>query len=127
MHVQALTNEKHAARRQCGNDRLPQAAPASQTLLVRAAERGANLGAITAGLLRLLERYDAAASQAAILKAVERDVPHPNAVRFALERHRQQHGGARPVAMVLAAHVQAQLAGATARTRNLRPAQGSIR
>src|ERR1700690_898236 len=68
------------------------APPASQTLPARAAERGANLGTITAALLRLLERYDAAALQAAILEAVERDVPHPNAVRFALERHRQQHG-----------------------------------
>ena len=107
-HVQALTDEKHAARQHRGNDRLARAAPASQTLLARAAERGANLGAITAALLRLLERYDAAALQAAILEAVERDVPHPNAVRFALERHRQQHGGNPPVAMVLPAHVQAR-------------------
>ena len=107
-HVQALADEKHAARQHRGNDRLARAAPASQTLLARAAERGANLGAITAALLRLLERYDAAALQAAILEAVERDVPHPNAVRFALERHRQQHGGDPPVAMVLPAHVQAR-------------------
>jgi hypothetical protein len=107
-HVQALTDAKHAARQHRGNDRLARAAPASQTLLARAAERGANLGAVTAALLRLLERYDAAALQAAILEAVERDVPHPNAVRFALERHRQQHGGDPPVAMVLPAHVQAR-------------------
>src|SRR6202790_1990031 len=76
VHVQALTDEKHAARQHRGNDRLARAAPASQTLLARAAERGANLGAITAALLRLLERYDAARLQAAILEAVERDVPH---------------------------------------------------
>jgi len=107
-HVQELADEKHAARQHRGNDRLARAAPASQTLLARAAERGANLGTITAALLRLLERYDAAALQAAILEAVERDVPHPNAVRFALERHRQQHGGDPPVAMVLPAHVQAR-------------------
>jgi Ca2+-binding RTX toxin-like protein len=36
---------------------------------MRAAERGANLGAITVGLLRLLERYGAAALQDAILQA----------------------------------------------------------
>jgi hypothetical protein len=107
-HVQALADEKHAARHHRGNDPLARAAPASQTLLARAAERGANLGTITAALLRLLERYDAAALQAAILEAVERDVPHPNAVRFALERHRQQHHGDPPVAMVLPAHVQAR-------------------
>jgi hypothetical protein len=107
-HVQELADEKHAARQHRGNDRLARAAPASQTLLARAAERGANLGTITAALLRLLERYDAAALQSAILEAVERDVPHPNAVRFALERQRQQHGGDPPVAMVLPAHVQAR-------------------
>jgi transposase len=105
-HVQALTDEKHAARQHRGNDRLARAAPASQALLERAAERGANLGAITAGLLRLLDRYDAAALQTAILEALERDVPHPNAVRFALERQREQRGDEPPVAIVLPAHVR---------------------
>ena len=73
---------------------------------MRAAERGFNLGAIAAALLRLLERYDAAALQAAILDALERDVPHPNAVRLALERRRQQLGDAPPVTLVLPAHVR---------------------
>jgi len=80
--------------------------PASQTLLMRAAERGANLGAITAALMRLLERYGAAALQDAILDAVVRDVPHHNAVRRALEQRREQLGGAPPVAIVLPAHVR---------------------
>lgn len=91
-----------------GADRLVQAAPAGQTLLIRAAERGANLGAITIGLLHLLERYGAAALQDAILEALARDVPHPNAVRLALERGREQHGDVPPVALVLPAHVQAR-------------------
>ena len=106
VHVQALVDEKHAARQHRANDRLAQAAPASQALLMRAAERGSNLGAITAALLRLLERYDAAALQAAILEALERDVPHPNAVGLALERRREQQGAAPPVAMTLPAHVR---------------------
>ena len=105
-HVQALADEKHAAHQHRGNDRLARAVPASQTLLERAAERGANLGAITAGLLRLLDRYEVAAVQAAILEALDRDVPHPNAVRFALERQRQQDGADPPVALVLPAHVR---------------------
>jgi hypothetical protein len=75
---------------------------------MRAAERGANLGAITVGLLRLLERYGAAALQDAILEALVRDVPHPNAVRLALERGREQNGDVPPVALVLPAHVQAR-------------------
>jgi transposase len=107
-HIQALVEHKHAAHQHRGTDRLAQAAPASQTLLMRAAERGANLGAITVGLLRLLERYGAAALQDAILEALVRDVPHPNAVRLALERAREQNGDVPPVALVLPAHVQAR-------------------
>jgi hypothetical protein len=73
---------------------------------MRAAERGANLGAITAALARLLERYGAAALQDAILEALLRDVPHPNAVCLALERQREQQGGEPPVAIVMPAHVR---------------------
>ena len=75
---------------------------------MRAAERGANLGAITVGMLRLLERYGAAALQDAILEALVRDVPHPNAVRLALERRREQNGDVPPVALALPAHIQAR-------------------
>jgi transposase len=107
-HVQALVEHKRAARRHRGTDRLAKAAPESQTLLVRAAERGDNLGTITAALLRLLERYGAADLQAAILDALDRNVPHPNAVRLALERRREQRQEAPPVAVPLPAHVTAR-------------------
>jgi transposase len=105
-HVHDLVEQKRAARQHRATDRLAHAAPASQTLLVRAAERGANLGAITAALIRLLDRTSAADLQAAILEALERDVPHPNAVRLAIERRREQRGQAPHVALVLPAHVQ---------------------
>ena len=104
----ALVEQKRAARQHRATDRLAQAAPASQTLLIRAAERGANLGAITVALMRLLDRTSAADLQLAILDALERDVPHPNAVRLALERRREQRGEAPQVAVVLPAHVQAR-------------------
>jgi NAD(P)-dependent dehydrogenase (short-subunit alcohol dehydrogenase family) len=107
-HVQALVEQKRAARQHRATDRLAQAVPASQALLIRAAERGANLGAITAALMRLLDRTSAANLQLAILEALERDVPHPNAVRLALERQREQRGDAPQVAVVLPAHVQAR-------------------
>ena len=105
-HIEDLVREKRAARQHRATDRLAQAAPASQTLLVRAAERGSNLGAVIAALLRLLERYGAAELQAAIGEALARDVPHPNAVRLALERRRERRGLAPPVAVVLPAHVR---------------------
>src|SRR5580704_19576791 len=59
-HIEALVADKRAARRHRGIDRIARATPASQALLLRAAERGDNLGAITAALLRLLDRYGAA-------------------------------------------------------------------
>ncbi|HOX90695.1 MAG TPA: IS21 family transposase [Burkholderiaceae bacterium] len=104
-HLQRLLEHKRAARAHRGLDRLAQAAPAAATLLERAAARGDNLGSITAALLRLLQRYGAAALQAAVVEALQRDVPHPNAVRLALERARQDSGQPPPVALVLPEHV----------------------
>ena len=97
---------KREARRHRGTDRLAKAAPASPILLTRAAARGDNLGTITAALLRLLDRYGAAELQAAILDALARDVPHPNAVRLALERRREELHRPPPVALSLPQHVR---------------------
>lgn len=104
-HVQRLVEHKRAARTHRACDRLAQATPAASSLLERAAARGDNLGSITAALLRLLQRYGAAALQAAILEALQRDVPHPNAVRLALERAREAAGQPPPVALVLPEHI----------------------
>ena len=107
-HIQALVGHKRAARQHRATDRLAQAVPASQDLLLRAAERGSNLGAITVGLTRLLDRYGAAELQVAIREALDRGVPHPNAVRLALERRREARGDVPPVAVELSASVQAR-------------------
>ena len=104
-HVQRLVDHKRAGRAHRACDRLAQAAPASATLLQRAGQRGHNLGSITAALMRLLQRWGAAALQAAIIDALARDVPHPNAVRLALERAREDSGQPPPVALVLPDHV----------------------
>jgi hypothetical protein len=107
-HIQALVERKRQGRRHRATDRLAQAAPASRDLLLRAAERGDNLGAITSALTRLLDRYGAAELQAAIVDALAKGVPHPNAVRQVLERRRDDRGQAPPVAVILPAHVQAR-------------------
>jgi transposase len=107
-HVQALVTQKRAGRRHRAMDRLFLAAPASEILFIRVAERGGNLRAIAAELTRLLQRYAAAEVQAAILEALDRDVPHPNAVRFALERRRQERHQPPPIAIDLPPHVQAR-------------------
>jgi transposase len=107
-HIAALVAEKHAARRHRATDQLAAAAPAAETLLVRAAERGDNLGSITATLMQLLARYGASELQAAILEALAHDVPHPNAVRLALERRREERNEPPPIAITLPEHIQAK-------------------
>jgi hypothetical protein len=82
--------------------------PASADLLRLAAARSDNIGAITAGLLRLLETHSAADLQEAVLEAVSRGVPHPNAVRLALDRRRDASGAPPPTALVLPEHVTAR-------------------
>jgi hypothetical protein len=101
----ALVEHKRAARAHRGCDRLAQAAPAAPTLLERAAARGDNLGSITAALLRLLDRWRASRAAGGHPEALQRDVPHPNAVRLALERAREASGQPPPVALVLPEHV----------------------
>ena len=107
-HIAALVAEKHAARRHRATDRLVSAAPAVETLLVRAAEHGYNLGSITSRLMQLLSRYGAAELQAATAEALAGDVPHPNAVRLILERRRQERHEPPPIAVILPEHVRAK-------------------
>lgn len=104
-HLQALVEHKRRARAHRGCDALAQVAPAATELLQMAALRGYNLRSITAALLRLLDQYGAPSLQAALLEAIARDVPHPNAVRLALERARERTGRPVPLALALPEHV----------------------
>ncbi|TCG03139.1 integrase [Paraburkholderia steynii] len=106
-HIDALVQFKRAARHHRGLDHLAHAAPASRTLMLRAAEHGANLGNITAQLLRLLDRYGAAELQAAIEEVLASGAaPHQNPVRLALERRREARHAPPPVAISLPEHVR---------------------
>ena len=75
-------------------------------MLVLAAERGYALAAITTELLRLLDRYRAEELLAGIEEALLRDVPHPNAVRLALEHRREARELPPPVGIALSEHVK---------------------
>jgi hypothetical protein len=55
-----------------------------------------------------LARYGASELQAAILEALVRDVPHPNAVRLVLDRRRQERHEPPPIAVTLPEHVRAK-------------------
>lgn len=104
-HIAKLVERKAQAHAQRGMSRLTQAVPASSDLLARAAERGEGLGGITSALLRLVERYGAAEVQTAVLAALARGVPHPHAVRLALEVQREAQNQPPPVAACMPKHV----------------------
>lgn len=91
-HVDDLVDAKKLARRQRGLQRLSRAVPSAEPLLARAAERGLNLGSITARLLRLLEVVPAAELEQAVAEAVARDMPTLGTVRQVLDQQRAALG-----------------------------------
>ena len=105
-HVEALVKEKHQASAHRGTDRLVKAVPLSRDLLTAAAERGEPLGQTIRVLTELLERYGVAELELAITEALRRGVPHPNAVRLALERRRQANAEPPPLPVHLPEHVK---------------------
>lgn len=118
-HLQTLVDYKRAARHHRAQDRLAHSVPSSKDLIRRGAERGYRPSQLSAELLSLLDSYGADELEAAILEALAQGVPHPNAVRLALERRRDEHNRPPPLSVPLsekarAAHIvvrTASLAG----------------
>ena len=100
-HITDLVAAKRAARTHRGIDRLAQAVPASQELLCQAAERGTPPARATAQLVALLDTYGAAELDLATAEALQKDVPHPAAVRQVLERRREQRDQPPPLTLTL--------------------------
>ena len=107
-HIDALTQAKLAARTHRLNDRLISAVPQAQMLLTQAAARNEPIGRIAQDLLLLLDSYGAAELTSAIAHAMERGVPHPNAVRLALTLNRQAQRQLPPAVTTLPAHIKAR-------------------
>ena len=107
-HIEELVARKHHAREQRGANRLTNAVPAGKALLMQAAARGSNLGSITIGLLRLLDRYGATELQAAIEATLQSGAPHPHSVRLALERQREARNAPPPINVRFPDHVLAK-------------------
>ncbi|ACY13713.1 IS21 family transposase [Haliangium ochraceum] len=102
-HVARLVEFKARARRSRGLDRLARAVPPAEQLLRLAAERGGNLGNITARLLALLDAVPAAELERAVAEAVEKQLPTVGAVRHILDRHRAERGAPPAIAHRFAA------------------------
>jgi transposase len=91
-HIRALVEEKSLGRRGGGLRRLTHAVPNAEQLLARAAERGGNLGSMTAGLLKTLASVSPAELDLAIGDVLERDLATVGAVRQALDQRRAKQG-----------------------------------
>ncbi len=91
-HIQALVVQKRKAREQRGQNRLRHAAPSSVLLLEQAAQRDTPLRSLIRALHQLLDEYGAHELEQGCVEAIERGVPHSNAVRLALQNRREaQH------------------------------------
>lgn len=91
-HIRALVGEKRRARRHRATSRLQAAAPSSTEVLSRLAERGFNLGTVTRELVALLGTYGSERLERAMRKALEENTPHPQSIRYLLEREREEAG-----------------------------------
>ncbi|HEY0309433.1 MAG TPA: IS21 family transposase [Acidobacteriaceae bacterium] len=105
-HLKALVDVKREARQHRGLNSLTRAVPACQKLMMHAAERGANIGAITNAMLTLLDLYGAQELQAAVEDALRAGASHSRSVRSALERRRIARGAPPPVETRLPEHVR---------------------
>jgi len=105
-HIASLVDHKHQASAHRGTDHLLQAVPTSRDLLTQAIERGEPLGRTVNTLTDFLAHYGVAELTAAIADALERGVPHPNAVRLVLERRRKAQAEPPPLAIKLPEHVR---------------------
>ena len=91
-HLRALVEEKRRAHQSRGFDRLFAAVPSSRVMMERLADRGANLGAATSGLLQLLDRVGAETLERAVGEVVARDQLHLRAVHHEVDRLRYEAG-----------------------------------
>ena len=100
-HLENLLDQKRKAKTHRGIDRLVKAIPLTEDFLVRAAEMGYSLKPIVQGLQQLLERHTTAQVQSAMAEALDRGVPHINAVQLTLDRQLEEAQKAPPVAVRL--------------------------
>jgi transposase len=100
-HIKELVETKRQSRQHRGQNRLAASIPSSLTLLNQAAEQGYSLRTITHALLQLLDNYGAAELEIAIIEALSKNIPHPNAVQITLEKRREEREQPPPVSLSL--------------------------
>lgn len=100
-HIEALAQFKRQGREHRAKDRLHHAAPSAQALFLAAAGRRQHMGALTRGLIELLNAYGPDALQCAIAAALEHDQPHLAGVRHLIDAQRHSSGQPPPLPLQL--------------------------
>lgn len=88
-HIKDLVATKRNASEHRGKNRLVHAVPESQKILQLAAERNFNMGHVVMRLLQLMDDYGVTEMAAALKEGIDKQAPHPNSIRFILEKRRQ--------------------------------------
>jgi len=100
-HIDTLVEYKRHAKHHQGQNRLSHALSNGHEFLVQAAKHNYVLATITKQMLRLLDEYGAAELEEGIKEALEKQVPHPNSVRLALEKRREKNQEPPPIPVTL--------------------------
>lgn len=100
-HIKDLIERKRKAKHHWAQNRLTKTLPQAQAFLNAAAQRGYKLTKTSRELLQLLDDYGAAQMQIALTEAMDKQVPHPNAVRIILQRRREQRQQPPPIPLSL--------------------------
>ena len=100
-HIAALVAHKRAGRAARAIDRLHHATPSATPFFALAAERGVNLGALTRGLLDLLDTHGAANLETALAAALAEDAAYLGAVRQLIDQQQARRGQRPPIAVDL--------------------------
>lgn len=100
-HIEQLIAMKTEAKQHRGMDRLKESVPSSQSLFEKAALRGQNLGALTTGLLKVLDQYGQEQTERAVKQVLRTDATHVSAVRQMLEQRQREKGLPPPIAIQL--------------------------
>jgi len=106
-HIATLRKAKRHARTHSKQFQLVQAVPTIETLLVKAGQRGYNLGRLVQQLIALLEQYGRAELSEAVGEALQHDSIHPNSLQQILQRRKDQCGKL-PTPPLKLQHAQAQ-------------------
>ncbi len=85
-HIDDLMAKKHHSREHGQKNQLIAALPAAKAFLKEAASRGYGLSVIARTMTALLESHGAMLLNQAMEEALKKGVPHPNAVRIALDK-----------------------------------------